>query len=317
MSQNTRCPICERGESRFLRDIDGYAYFECTECRSLHADPELLRLMDVGQSPVGKYEDDYWEQERIAAVERAAGLALCRVGEAILYARRPVKRFLDVGAGPGFLLENLQQMLDPDARIFHAAEQFPPPYAVSNPNYHRGGLASLEPEFDAGVCIEVVEHLTPTMLRGLLSALSRVSAPGSFWFFNTGMPDYVKNEDPGYLDPLRRGHIVSYSIQAIRPIFAEFGFIANELPGKSFAFYAEYIHANDLTFDTRIYQALPENIDLLKRNELLFHAAFESARSYLYYDGYLKRTAWATSLNQALNSVDKVGIRKWLRKFRR
>jgi hypothetical protein len=300
-----------------LREVDGYAYFECMACGSLHADPDLLRMMDAGQSPVGKYENDYWEQERIAAVERAAGLALCRVGEAILYARRPVNRFLDVGAGPGFLLENLQTMLDPEGKIFHAAEQFPPPYAVSNPNYHRNGLASLEPGFDAGVCIEVVEHLTPAMLRGLLSALSGIAAPGSFWLFNTGMPDYVKNEDPGYLDPLRRGHVVSYSLQAIRLIFSEFGFIANELPGKSFAFYAEYKDSNDLSFDSRIYQALPDNIALLKRNELLFHAAFEAARAYLYYDGYLKRTAWASSLNDALKAVDAVGFRKWIRKLRR
>jgi len=317
MTRRTRCAVCEGNNSLFFRSIDGYDYFECTDCGSLHAGPELLVLMDEGRSPIGKYEHLYWEQERQAALERAAGLSLCRAGEAILYARRSVQRFLDVGAGPGFLLERLQEMLDPNASIFHAVEKFPPPYAVDNPSYHRDGIPPSLPSFDAGVCIEVVEHLTPRMLRGLLSDLANVSEQGSFWLFNTGMPDYVKNEDPGYLDPVGRGHIVSYSLRGLRPIFAESGFIVGELPGKSFAFYAEYGAAHELSFDERIYQPLAENVALLKRNELLYQAVFESARSYLYYDGYMKRTMWAKALDAELNRFRTSPLGSWFTKFRR
>lgn len=291
------CPVCRGGSSAQHAVVDGHAYYACDACGSLHASPALLAAIDAGNAPVGDYDAGYWENERIGAEERAAGVSLCRAGEAILYCRRPVRRFLDVGAGPGFLLRNLQALLDPAGDIFHGVEKFPPAYAERGRNYNEGGIEALDgPPFDAGVCIEVVEHLTPAMFEGLARGLARASAPGAFWLFNTGMPDYVRNEDPGYLDPVRRGHIVSYSLQGAARILRPHGFEVGRLPGKSFAFYAEYQPQEAPDFDARIYGALEANTALLRKHELLYQAAFESARSYLYYAGYLERTQWALSL---------------------
>lgn len=294
------CPVCEDGSSVAYSVIDGHPYYACEACGSIHASPGLLDAIDAGNAPVGEYMEEYWEQERVGAEERAAGVSLCRAGEAILYCRRPVQRFLDVGAGPGFLLRNLQSLLDPDGAIFHGVEKFPPMYAERCRNYHEGGIEDLAGTmFDAGVCIEVVEHLTPRMFDGLASGLARVSAPGAFWLFNTGMPGYVRNEDPGYLDPVRRGHIVSYSLAGAARILGRHGFRVGGLPGKSFAFFAEFRPTETIGFDARIYGALEANSALLQRHGLLYHAAFESARSYLYYAGYLERTEWALALQAA------------------
>lgn len=190
------CPICRSGRSSPYASIDDCAYFCCAQCGSIHIDPSVIDMLDAGGSLVGDYTEEYWEQERVGAIERAAGVSLCRAGEAILYCRRPVQRFLDLGAGPGFLLQELHRLIDPPAAIFHGVEKYPPPYAASCPNFHIGGIEVLQGRFDAGVCIEVIEHLTPRMLDKMLSDLAGASEPGSLWLFNTGMPDYVRTEDP-------------------------------------------------------------------------------------------------------------------------
>lgn len=302
------CAVCGTGTCTPHAVVDGYAYYACDACGSLHAEQSLLDAIDAGNAPVAEYAADYWKRERSSAERRAAGVSLCLAGEAILYCRRPVRRFLDVGAGPGFLLRNLQSLLDTAGDLVHGVEKFPPAYAERGRNYHAGGVEDLpDAPFDAGVCIEVVEHLTPRMFDRMAKGLARVSAPGTFWLFNTGMPDYVRNEDPGYLDPVRRGHIVSYSLEGAARIMGPHGFQVGGLPGKSFAFYAEYRPETAVDFDARIFGALDANTALLQRHELLYHAAFESARSYLYYAGYLERTRWALSLQAELAAAGPAG----------
>lgn len=297
---SVECPVCRDGRAHPHAVIDGYDYFECGACGSLFVDPLVLEAMDEGRAEVGKYADEYWEQERKAAATRAEGVGPCIAGEAILYCRRPVERFLDIGAGAGYLLGKLQQLLDPDGDTFHGVEKFPPDYAERLPNFHHGDIATLDGKYDAGVCIEVIEHLTPKMLDGLLAGLAKVANPGSFWIFNTGMPAYVKDEDPGYLDPLRRGHVVSYSIEGLAGLFGAHGFRIGALPGKSFAFFAEAGDAGDVPFDTRFYHPLEGNLRLLRRNGLLACAAFETARSYFYQHESNERTRWALSLDREL-----------------
>lgn len=300
MNVAVRCPICGSARSQPYIRVDGHDFFACAACGSIHIDPVVIAMLDAGGSLVGDYTAEYWEQERVGAIERANGMSLCRAGEAILYCRRPVRRFLDVGAGPGFLVRELQRLLDPEARIFHGVEKYPPPYAATCPNLILGDIRGIDGRFDAGVCIEVVEHLTPAMLEGLVAGLAVASEPGALWLFNTGMPEYVRNEDPAYLDPVHRGHIVSWSLAGIAPYFERHGFAVRELPGRSFGFFVEYQPFESPQYEQRFYAPLAENRDLLLRHGLLFHAAFETGRSYHYYAGFLERTRWALSLDQAL-----------------
>lgn len=281
------CPICRRHASSFYKDVDSFSYYRCPSCKSIHIEPAILQSIDSGVA-IRAYDSKYWDMELAAARERASGAALVRAGEAILYARRPVERFLDVGAGPGYLLDRLAQLFPDASNIFHAVEMFPPPVHSAHPNYRAGPVNSMAGTcFDVGVCIEVAEHLTPTMLSNMAQGLAEISKPNSLWLFNTGMPDYVTNEDEAYLDPTGRGHIVSYSIEGLRTIFGPAGFVISALPGKSFAFIAEYRPTGSpVSFDERIYSPLKQNRDLLQQSQLLYQAAFESARAYLYCNLY-------------------------------
>lgn len=296
----TTCPVCEAGKSVFYANIDGYDYLQCGACRSLHIARDVLDDIDRGNAP-RIYDEDYWREELRSARERAGGVSLVRAGEAILYCRRPVTRFLDVGTGPGYLLDELAKQFPARQDVFHGVELFPPEEHSSHPNYIKGNVGMLAMTFDAGVCIEVIEHLTPRMLAELARGLARVSAAGTLWLFNTGMPDYVLKEDPNYLDPLHRGHIVSYSLQGLTQMFEPHGLRVQGLPGKSFAFVAEYqpeVAAGD--FEYRIYHPLKENIALLQEAGLLHQAAFESARAYFYLAQSDARASWAMDLQREL-----------------
>ena len=303
MREEVICPVCREGRSRSFAQIEGMNYLRCLGCRSIHIELAALTEIDAGRPLLRDYGADYWAMELAAARTRAQGVSMCRAGEAILYCRRPVRRFLDIGAGPGFLLENLIESLDPAGEIFHGVEKFAPDLHFRHPNYHLGSLADLNERFDAGTCIEVVEHLTPEMLRSFAAQLAKVSYPDSYWLFNTGMDEYVVHEDPGYLDPYRRGHIVSYSVKGLKTIFEPFGFRVHQLPGKSFGFAAEFQPGADFPYEDRIYRPLEENRTLISRDPLLYHAAFESARSYFYAAEYHARTAWALSLDAQLAAL--------------
>lgn len=304
------CPVCLSARAgTFFREVDGFNYHACSSCESLFIDPTVLAAMDEGESP-RSYDNEYWEEEVESARQRSKADGLIRAGEVILYARRDVHRFLDVGAGPGFLLDELSAMFPDRPEAFHAVELFPPPVHSQHPHFVVGDVGSLPSKFDAGVCIEVIEHLTPRMLGGLIKGLATVSEPDAIWFFNTGLPAYVRNEDPGYLDPRRRGHVISYGIKGLRKLFGKHSFRVLELPGKSFAFVVEFKPSTSSeTFSSdRFYQPLPHNKRFLEEAGLLYLAAFESARSYYYQHESHERTQWALSLQASQ------GGRRWLMK---
>ncbi len=300
---DTNCPICTTGVSSFFETIDGFDYMQCAHCGSLHIASDVIAEIDGGRS-TRLYDEAYWQEELRAARERAAGAALVRAGEVILYTRREVNRFLDIGTGPGYLLDELARHFPERSDMFYGIELFPPAEHSLHPNYRVGEVGELNVMFDAGTCIEVIEHLTPRMLARLVASLAQVSNPGSTWFFNTGMPDYVVNEDRAYLDPLHRGHIVSYSLTGLAFIFEPHGFKLRAVPGKSYAFLAEFQPPNEaVDFAQRIYQPLPENRMLLEKCGLLYQAAFESARSSYYMSEYLARTNWALEMQRELGVV--------------
>jgi len=300
---NASCPVCLVAASVHYAVIDGFDYLQCSACGSLHIRNDGLDRIDAGET-VRVYDRDYWCKELKSARERAESDGLVRAGEAILYSRRVVRRFLDVGTGPGYLLEKLSKVLPDHADMFYGIELYPPDEHTDHPNYRVGDLADLGLKFDGGVCIEVIEHLTPRMLARLAEGLAALSNTEALWLFNTGMPAYVMNEDPGYLDPLRRGHIVSYSLEGVAKIFEPHGFVIRALPGKTFAFLAEFEPPSDSPdFDHRIYHPLPENRELLQQCGLMYQAVFEAARSYFYQAEYVARTDWALRVQSELDQA--------------
>ena len=55
----------------------------------------------------------------------------------------PIRAFIDIGAGTGWLLDALETLLPEVIDRFHAVELYPPPppHRTANPNYVVGTLA--------------------------------------------------------------------------------------------------------------------------------------------------------------------------------
>ena len=280
--------------------IDGTDYVECSGCGSI--------LADQGNKENSfSYDDEYWKTEAVAAKERSFGSSVNRCAEVFFYSRIPINKFLDIGTGPGYLLDALSTLMPDFASMFYGVELFPPPkkYQSNHKNYMVGALADQREKFSGGTCIEVIEHLTPKQLDILVKSLAEVSEEGAIYYFNSGQPEYVKKEDPGYLDPNGRGHIASYSVRGLKKIFSQYGFTLIPLPGRSWGFLAEFDilkktpDANDLL--GRLWNPHPENARKLKSNgfgELMYAIGLESARCYLEYAIAQERTVWAMSLQE-------------------
>jgi hypothetical protein len=277
------CPVCGASAIRPFQVVDGYQYYECGTCGSIFVDPKLIAEMDAGR-PVRAYDGTYWEMEARESRARSFGAALSRVAETLLYARLPVKRFLDIGAGPGFLLDALSAYLPASRNIFWGVEQYPPDKHTEHPNYKIGSLMDLPGTFQAGVCIEVIEHLTPTMLRGLIASLAPKSEPNSIYLFNTGLSSFVKKENLRYLDPVRRGHIMSWGLAGLSRLFKEHDFDLIALPGKSWAFLVEYQPTpGGVPFDERIWHPVAANKAILHDPVMGSHmyvVGLDTARAY-------------------------------------
>nr|WP_245204197.1 methyltransferase domain-containing protein [Ammoniphilus resinae] len=194
------------------------------------------------------------------------------MAEAFYYSRIPVHKFLDIGTGPGYFLDAVAKYLPNSKEKFYGIEKFPPKeqYYSQSKNYIIGDLCNLEIKFDAGMCIEVAEHLTPKMLKGLIKDLANISNKGALYIFNTGMPEYVLNEDLNYLDPLIRGHIASYSIKSIKILAEELGFSVFPLKGKTWAFVLEYLSqsSSEENIQDRIWSALNHNMNILSDKDM-------------------------------------------------
>lgn len=279
------CPLCQSSAQFYVR-IEDVDYFECENCDFIFASSTLLEKLDAGL-PVRKYDSAYWGNELQAAKERSYGSSLARIAEAILYCRIPIKRFVDIGTGPGYLLDAVSAYLPSRTQQFHGVEKFPPETGLHtmHTNYHCSDLADVNEKFECGVCIEVLEHLTPRMAANLARAMSKVSVDGSLFLFNTGLTDYVRREDPAYLDPYGRGHVTCWSVNAVKRVFEAHGFQIHPLRGKSWAFVLEYSTASGIegAVEDRIWSAPPENIQLLHDDSMgsvLYILGRESARVY-------------------------------------
>ncbi len=280
------CPICRHAAASRVTQVAGHAYFLCSGCGSISIEIETVERLDSGGSLV-EYDENYWTNELPAARDRAFGPALARMAEAVHYSRIPIQRFLDVGSGPGFFLDAIARYLPSRIQHFFGVEKFPPPppHRTNSANFIIGDVSELKFRVDGGICVEVVEHLTPKTLRAMLAALAGVSNPGSLFLFNSGLPEYVLKEDIAYLDPERRGHIVSYSLKAVRLLSRDLGFSVLPIPGKTWAYVLEFQSRATEREDirSRIWSARPENLQLLTDPEMgsvLRILGLDTARAY-------------------------------------
>jgi hypothetical protein len=279
-----KCAVCGLSNTSLFSTVDDFEYYECQSCESIAVCSGVVQEIDSG-SAVRTYDETYWRSESISAISRSWGWSLARVAEIFLYARIDVHRFLDIGTGGGHLLDSLATYLPDSKSVFWGVELYPPPVHSMHEHYRHGSVSELEGTFQAGLCMEVVEHLTPIMLSAMLKDLSDRSDCGAIYMFNTGLPAYVKHSDPKYLDPLRRGHIVSYGLPAIAQIAAPFGFTLSALPGRDWAYVLEYRPEEPVErpLAGRIWSAREHNKKILrdsKMGNLMYVLGIDTARAY-------------------------------------
>lgn len=275
------CAVCHTSAPLWA-NVDGHDFTHCPSCGSIALNSAEIDAIDAG-SAIRHYDADYWQDELLSAKERAWGSSLARAAEAIHLCQRPVRKFVDIGSGDGSLLDALSYHLPSFRDGLYGVEMFPPAVHTAHPNYLIGEIGSAPEQFDCGVCVEVIEHLTPRMLDNLLAGLARNSLENSCFLFNTGLADYVVNEDQSYIDPLRRGHIVSYGMNALDQIFARHGFRVSAIGQRSWAFLAEFQPTFPFDIDNRTWHPRPENTQLMHdaiSGTLMAITARESLRAY-------------------------------------
>jgi hypothetical protein len=282
------CAVCADIACEPYRIVDGVQFLACTSCGCLLAEPSFMHRVAAGDQT--NYDRTYWDNEVIAAEQRSFGSSLTRVAEVFRTCRIPIERFIDIGSGAGALLDSLEWLLPELRGRFHGIELFPPEQhrRSRHPNYHVGTLGCLTERFDAGVCIEVIEHLTPAMVRTLASELADRATPGALFYFNSAQPSFVASHDPNYLDPLGRGHIASYSVAGAAHLFGPAGFRVIALPGRDWAFLAEFTDdpapvGSDQLFD-RLWHPNPQNMHMLasaRFGPLMIAIGLEASRCYL------------------------------------
>jgi len=283
------CSVCKSARINFFKKVDGYIYYECFDCKVISIDSSIIKGIDNG-SNIRKYDKTYWDDELIAAKERAYGACLARMAEAIYYLQIPMNTFLDIGTGPGYFLDAVSVYLPNMGEKTFGIEKYPPvtEKRTKSSHYFVGDIKSFPNKVDCGLCMEVIEHITPLMFADLLKQLAGVSNEGALYLFNSGQPEFVKNEDPNYLDPTRRGHIVSYSPESVSIIAEPLGFKVHRLRGKKWALAIEFkpppaLDDKDKNIQDRIWYPLRQNVDLLTDfagGSTFKSLGLESARAY-------------------------------------
>lgn len=246
-----------------------------------------------------------------SARERAFGVAIARTAEVFLCCRRPIKQFLDIGTGPGLFLDAVSVYLPNISNWFHAVEQFPPYEHSRHPNYLIGHVKDYSASsFDAGICIEVFEHLTPRMVDALLGEIASISRTEACFLINTGLADYTRNDCPEYLDPVGRGHIMSWTVPAINHLARSHGLVASAIPGRNWCFLLEKAEGPRPSISDRLAQPLSENLSALympnaRASPIALLGEIALRESY-YYDQFLSRTNWAIALSDEVTHMRDV-----------
>lgn len=265
------CPICDKENTREIEFWKNSGFNVCNKC-----DYFFYTGVNTLTPVENHYADDYWQSEIDAAKERAWGIGLARASEVFLLSRRIISSFLDIGAGPGYFLDSIEYYLPKSKVAFYGVEKYPPAqeFRTQNIGYKIGWLDQFEDgSIDAGVCIEVLEHLTAGEVKSLFEDLYLKASDRALFLFNTGLTEYVKNDDHDYLDPEIRGHISIWSVKAIQRLIGNAGWRIREIPNRSWCFVAEKTNDSDDDLVSRIWNPHPSNILSIEgslRSKVLF-----------------------------------------------
>lgn len=284
-----QCPLCKKTMGMSLiKKIAAFSYHRCPNCDFIFINDEVLQQIDNG-TQVFEYQEEYWKDELESAKERAWGVAIARMSECFHYCKIPIQRYIDVGTGPGYFLDAIDHFLPDSSNQFFGWEIYPPKkeFQTKHKNYFNYPLADINIKFQAGSCMEVIEHITPKQVYNLMDNLKHKLDDGAFLIFNTGLVDYVLKEDMDYLDPVRRGHICVWSVKALNILLKDLGYSCYPLGKKTWAVGIEYRAKNagngENSIDGRIWSILPENKKILEDKNsgtVIKILGIESARAY-------------------------------------
>lgn len=276
------CAVC-MAHAKHWADVDGFSFTDCPSCNSISIDIETIKSIDNGTF-VREYNEAYWSDEIKSAKERCWGANIARAMEAIYLCRRPVSRFIDVACGSGYSLDALSYYLPTSSHKFFGIELFPPAQRTQHQGFMIGDTNSLKEKYDCGMCIEVIEHLTPKMLTRLLQGIAQASNEHSLYIFNTGLAPFVRDGNESYIDPVRRGHIISYDFKALEKIFGDCGFKIYPIGNRTWAFAAEYTPTDTKPVEQRLWHPLSANREMLHdpaSGSVPYLLALESLRAYI------------------------------------
>lgn len=287
------CPLCQETTTMLLiKKVEAFSYHHCPECDFIFIDKEILDDIDNGRQ-VFEHLNKYSAKELETAKERAWGSAIARMSECLHYCRIPVDRFIDIGTRSGYFLDAVTHFLPDGCNRFFGWENDPPDkeFQTTHDNYFTSDLSDINEKFQAGLCMEVIEHFTPKQVYSLLHDLKDKLDDGAFFIFNTGLVKYVLEEDIDYLDPVERGHICAWSVKALNILLNDLGYTCYPIGQKTWAVGIEYNAKNSAIKDesivNRIWKILPENRKILEDKNsgtVIKILGLESARAYTYDD---------------------------------
>jgi len=275
-----KCPICSG--TKKLKSVDysqAKGYICCSKCDFIFW--SINNTLDSSH----EYGAEYWQMELNSAYERSWGISIQRASEVFLLCRKKISTFVDIGTGAGYFLDAIDYYIPNSTVQFTGIELYPPAleFRSKHPGYAIGWLEKYENEsIDAGICVEVLEHLTADQVASLFHDLYLKASNDAFFIFNTGLTNYVRNEDPDYLDPYTRGHISIWSTKAIRELLGDSGWKIHEFPHRSWAFIAEKSVNNQIDLDSRIWDINPQNLETLTgelKSNLLYLLARDGLRA--------------------------------------
>ncbi len=250
------CVVCGARERRPVLDIETWSIASCTGCglHTLSPEPEAVQMEEFNDG--SGYQGAFGFRDEMIARNHVSLAAVERHVEPA--------RLLDVGCGPGFMLDTAR------ARGWEAVGVDPSPFSVelarrNGFEAHEGlleDLALAEASFDAVALLQVVEHVTDP--RPLLGECRRLLRPGGALLVATPNPRSmlarVKRERFNYWIPPM--HCTWYAPDTLHRLLVGAGFAP--VREETWSARTATLHDGvDVVTATRLGRALPVRVQRL------------------------------------------------------